>query len=453
MNKFLFFLFITLFQTQVFAESQNISCPMFHCNPEATTVVYKSIIPGIRIKTSNSDLGQLKAQGCSSDGKYISCLYFTDTATGTALGTLKVLDAATMLPIWGSAGALNSYNPMPTNLSPGQVPVFLANQKIAVGDNLKYVRYNLLTGEAEANAIAISGASVMGMTPLTENLGIIFQTNGILTLIDLVNWKKLDQLTLLDPLTKDPISLASPSTGSDKTLYSLAYNKLTNSGFLISVNVDTVNLKLIQKNSTQFQGTAGASPVVIKPSQSGLANNLVLFHAPSSPNLNQDGLLAILDESDSFKVNWKIPLTSSIQVTPTIDELTKSLYFQLNGQNILYKYNYIDGSLIGQYNIQELGLFPSTFKINGHMASSQAGGIYSLLLAGSIPKGQSASGQYILSFSPEGTGKLLWSNKISAKPDVYTAAWGFFTPIGSRIDYVCPIIVGYNNGVTKLCNN
>jgi hypothetical protein len=434
------------------AHAENSACPMFHCNPEATTVVNKAIVAN-RIKVANSNLGQLKAQGCSSDGTYLACIYFTDEATGVARGVVKVLDAATMQPLWGSEGATNSYNLNIGDVSPGQVPVFLENQKkISAGDSSRYVRYDLLTGEADANYISISGASVMGMTPISNNLGVITQTDGVMTLIDLINWKKLDQITIVDPLNKDPISLVSPSTGSNDVIYSVVVNKKSNNaGYLISVICDSTKLKLAQKSYYSYNGVSGASAIVLKPAQTGLSQNLILFHAPASAELNQNSITAVIDEVDAFHLKWRIPLASSLQVTPTVDDVSKNIYYQLSDQNVIFRNNYMDGASSGSFNIQNLGAFASSFKLNGHLAASQSAAGFSLLLAGSVPSGDVGAGQYIISFFPAGTGDLGWIKKIGARGDLYTAAWNFYSP-GRNLNTVCPIIVGYKSGLTKLCN-
>ena len=80
-------------------------CPVFHCTTEATGVMPYPIVQQVPQVTSNGSLGTLKLQGCSGDGVRLSCLFSSDATSGVGQGTLKVLDAGTLQPVWGSVGA------------------------------------------------------------------------------------------------------------------------------------------------------------------------------------------------------------------------------------------------------------------------------------------------------------------------------------------------------------
>ena len=129
---------VTLIAASVVAPD---GCPIFHCTIEATGVTYQPVIATVSTMTSNSLLGDLPKQGCSGNGIKLACLFSTDDATGNFQGTLKVLDATTLQPIWGSAGEAGSYNLNAPSASGGQVPVYFANGTIAAGDSNNLVRY------------------------------------------------------------------------------------------------------------------------------------------------------------------------------------------------------------------------------------------------------------------------------------------------------------------------
>ena len=73
-------------------------CPTFHCTIEATGAITSPVIPSVSTITSNT-LGTFQKQGCSGDGTRLACLFLTDSAIGSAQGSLKVLDATTLQPI------------------------------------------------------------------------------------------------------------------------------------------------------------------------------------------------------------------------------------------------------------------------------------------------------------------------------------------------------------------
>src|SRR4029453_4243037 len=101
----------------------SIGCPMFHCTPEATGVMTGALLTHPTAVLSNSTLGTMEHQGCSGDGARLACLFTVDAvAGGVGNGTLKVIDATTLQPTWGSAGVANSYDIDPSSSSTGQVP-------------------------------------------------------------------------------------------------------------------------------------------------------------------------------------------------------------------------------------------------------------------------------------------------------------------------------------------
>src|SRR4029453_11311956 len=107
-------------------------CPMFHCTVEATGVISEALLSHPTTVLSSSALGTIEHQGCSGDGPRIACLFTADAVTsGIGRGTLKVLDATTLQPIWGSGGVPDSYDIDPSSFSTGQVPLLFANGSLA----------------------------------------------------------------------------------------------------------------------------------------------------------------------------------------------------------------------------------------------------------------------------------------------------------------------------------
>ena len=228
---------VTLIAASVVAPD---GCPIFHCTVEATGVISQPLIEAVSTMTSNSSLGDLPKQGCSGNGSTLTCLFSTDNATGIAQGTLKALDATTLQPIWGSAGAAGSYNLDAASASGGQVPVNFADGSIAAGDLNYYVLYN--SSGAVIGRLSLQGKDLnFGLTPISDTYGVVSQANGVLTLVDMPTWTNADTLVLLDPVTKGSLQLVSPSSGTANVLYAVAQNKTNGNGFLFSVVINSAN--------------------------------------------------------------------------------------------------------------------------------------------------------------------------------------------------------------------
>lgn len=435
-------------------------CPMFHCDPEATGVIGEALLPHPTTVQSNSTLGTIEAQGCSGDGPRLACLFTVDAITsGVGKGTLKVLDATTLQPVWGSAGVANSYNIDPSSFSTGQVPLLFADGSLAAGDSDRYVLYSS-TGQV-LKSLALNGRGKnMGMTPISDKYGVVTQTNGAFTLVDLATWTKVSDLTI--KAEGSNVHLLSPSTGTTNVLYAVGANNVSNRGFLFALSVQPDspgNDKLVLRATFTFSGKPAASAVVVKPQTTGFAGNLVLLYVPG---LLGDGttpvnrLMGLLDNgSSTFSQAWPAPivLDDKLNISPAVDEVSRSLFFRYGGAAIIYRHDLLSGSFVEQYDIPSAGGFPSSFTLNGHLASNQYGGAFTLLLSGSHKQRRGGgSGQYAAGFQPLiSPSSLLWSRKIVDEPDPYTAAWAI-GPAKKSPGYYCPIVVGKTSGISRVCD-
>jgi len=428
-------------------------CPLLHCTVEATSVMYQPIVQKVTNVTNNNTIGSTKAQGCSGNGSSLFCLFNTDNITGAGKGTLKMLDAMTLQVIWGSA-AENSYDLKPMSSAGAQAPLVLSNGWVAAGDNSVHVLYD--TSGAMRGKVAVGGNGYnLGLTPVSDIYGIVTQTDGVLTLVDMSTWQAIRVLTLRDPITNGRVKLTSPSSGSNNVLYAVGNNSANNHGFLFSVAVDPETRTLKLKSTSTFTGKTGATPVVVVPSMTGFENNLVLLHVPGliKDAEPQNRLLGLLDTAFGFALQWTIPLAEVLPVAPTIDQSTQSLFFvHNNGDATVYQYSFLSGAPINTFDIRTIGGFSSTFSLNGHLNSIQAGDTFTLLISGGNWSNWAAiRGQYAIAFTPfAAPSSLLWAKKTFAVPDIYTAAWNL--GISSQPDVFCPIVVGRTSGISRLCD-
>jgi len=437
-----------------------IGCPMFHCSPEATGVIGQAILAHPTTVRSNSTLGTIEHQGCSGDGPRLVCLFTADAiASGVAKGTLKVIDATTLQPIWGSAGVANSYDIDPSSFSTGQVPLLFADGSVAAGDADRYVLYSP-TGQV-LKSLALNGRGKnMGMTPISPKYGVITQSNGGFTLVDLATWSKVSDLTI--KAEGSNVQLLSPSTGTSNALYAVGANGGSDHGFLFALSVQPDargDDKLVLRATFTFSGKPAASAVVVKPQSTGFGGNLVLLYVPG---LLGDGvapvnrLMGLLDDgSSTLSQAWPAPivLDDKLSVSPAVDEVSRSLFYRYGGTAIVYRHNLLTGSYVEQYDVAAAGGFPSGFALNGHLTSNLYGGAFTLLLSGSYKQRRGGgSAQYAAGFQPLiSPTSLLWSRKIVDEPDSYTAAWAI-GPAKQSPGYYCPIVVGKTSGISRICD-
>lgn len=432
-------------------ELSGAGCPVFHCTVEATGVMTGAIVQQVSSVTSNNTLGTLKYQACSGNGQRLSCLYATDTGAGTSAGTLKVLDATTLQPVWGSAGTAGSYNPDAADTN-GQVPVNLADGRIAAGDAAVHALYDV-DGLVLAKLALGGTGNNFGLTPIGAGFGIVSQADGVLTLVDMTGWQKLDVLALRDPQTQESVSLVSPSSGAGGVLYAIATSSSGQRGLLFAVSVDARTRKLVARSSFVYAGRSGASPVVVSASVSGLPYNLVLVHAPGllgeAQPLNR--LVGLMDDGVSLSPAWMLALAGPLPVAPTVDHVTQTLFYVYRSDTKVHQASLSTGAPLRDFDIAALAAMPAGFKLNGHLAATQAGTTFTLLLSGSVPSTKPDMGQYVMAFEPiDMPGAMLWIRKIASRADTYTAAWNFAP---SRQEGIwCPIVAGTGSGVTRLCD-
>ena len=435
-------------------------CPVFHCTPEASGVIYQPLVQSPTAVLANNALGQLSRQGCSGDGKRLACLFVVDNVTaGVAKGTLKILDAATLQPLWGSGGVAGSYDINPATFSSGQVPVLFADGRLAAGDSSNFVLYDA-TGKA-IKSITLDGTGTnMGMTLVSARYGVISQSTGMLTLVDLASWTKVSQLRLRGDGAA--VTLVSPSSGSGGVLYSVAAVLTPTSarGYLFATAVGSdarTRVKLVLRSTFPFGGVTGASAVVVPPAVTGFAGNLLLLHAPRllGESALHHRLMGLLDSGGSNLTEaWPQPimLAQPLEFAPTVDEVSKSLFLQYKTGSTVYRYGLLSGQFLDQYDMLSIGGFAPSFLLNGHVLSNQANGIFTLLLSGAS-SGTTAptTGQFVMGFRPlVAAGQLLWSMKIADAPDDLTEAWATSPSTHPGVD--CPIVVGSASGISRVCD-
>jgi hypothetical protein len=434
-------------------------CPMFHCTVEATGVISEALLSHPTTVLSSSALGTIEHQGCSGDGPRIACLFTADAVTsGIGRGTLKVLDATTLQPIWGSGGVPDSYDIDPSSFSTGQVPLLFANGSLAAGDSYRHVLYSS-TGQVLKSLTLNGRGNNMGMTPVSDKYGVITQTNGTFTLVDLATWTKVHDLTV--KAEGSNVRLWSPSTGSSNVLYAVGDSSASDHGFLFALSVQPDGRgddKLVLRATFTSSGRPTTSAVIVKPQTTGFAGNLLLLYVPGLPG---DGtspvnrLMGLLDDgSGTFSQAWPAPivLDDKLNVTPAVDEVSRSLFFRYGDGALIYRHDLLSGGFVEKYDIASAGGFPNSFAINGHLTSNLYGGAFTLLLSGSYKQRRGgASAQIAAGFQPLiSPTSLLWSRKIVDEPDSYTAAWviGPATSPG----YYCPIVVGRTSGISRVCD-
>jgi hypothetical protein len=431
-------------------------CPIFHCTIEATGVTFQPLIPAVTTMTSNATLGVLQKQGCSGNGTTLTCLFQTDNATGTFRGTLKMIDATTLQPIWGSAGVANSYNLNAASSSDGQVPVNFANGTIAAGDSQYLVRYN--SKGAVLKKLALLGNALnFGLTPISETYGIVSQENGVLTLVDMPTWTSLGTLVLLDPVTNGALQLVSPSSGAPNVLYAIAQNTANGNGYLFSVVIDAATNKLAVRSIFTFTGQSGASPVVVTPSISGLSTNLILLHVPGliGDSEPQNRLLGMSDLGTTLHQKWSILLSAPLVVAPTVDQASKSLFYHQNYNPIINQNQLLTGAAISNFNLQTIAGAQGPLLLNAHFGATQSGSVFTLLLGGAYTSASGVDAEYVMAFQPIASpDALMWSSEISNVPASYLAAWNFAPSSQSGI--VCPIAITNNttgdSAIVRLCD-
>jgi hypothetical protein len=431
-------------------------CPVFHCTIEATGVTFQPVIAAVSTTTSNSSLGVLQKQGCSGNGTTLTCLFLTDTATGTYKGTLKMLNATTLQPIWGSAGIAKSYNLNAASASDGQVPVNFANGTIAAGDANYLVRYNS-NGVVIRKLPLTSNTANYGLTPISDTYGIVSMANGVLTLVDIPKWTSAGTLVLLDPVTNATLQLVSPSSGAPNVLYAIAQNKANGNGYLFSVAINPVTNQLEVSSVFNFTGQSGASPVVITPSTSGLSANLILLHVPGliGDSQPQNRLLALLDSPTGLQQLWEVPLSAPLVVAPTVDAGSESVFYHTNYSPIIYQNHLLTGAAVTSFNLQAIAGASGSLSLNAHIGATQYGSVFTLLLGGAYSSASGVDAEYAMAFQPIASAHtLMWSSEVSNAPANYLAAWNF-APSGET-GTVCPIAIvsntSGNSAIVRLCD-
>ena len=319
----------------------------------------------------------------------------------------------------------DSFNLDPDNAAVGQVPTFLAGNQLTAGDHLVQVRYAMATG-ASTGSITLTGTGKnFGLTPIAEDYGVVSQSDGVLTLVRLSTWTAVHTLSLKDALSsRRKVSLASPSSGSDGVLY--AVGKSGDAGYLFAVRLEA-NKRLTLAATFAHTGATGASPVVLTPAITGLAENLVLLHVPGLPGdaTPQNRLMGLRDDGATFVSHWPAPilLPQVIGVAPTVDEVDRRLYLRMAGENLLHAHDYLTGEKKAQYDIGALSGMGGGFKMNGHLVASQSDGEFTLLLSAYHKAGSRRGtpspqdGQYVLGFRPKASPSALdWIHKSIRSP-------------------------------------
>jgi hypothetical protein len=291
------------------------------------------------------------------------------------------------------------------------------------------------------------------MTPIADGYAVVSQNDGVLTLVDTTAWRSVQVLRLLDPLG-GRVSLISPSSGREGVLYAVATSQRTaNRGLLFAVAFDPVAKALAVRATWAFAGRSGASPVVAEPAVSGLSTPLVLLHAPglAGETVPVDRLVALADDGVSLTPAWMLPLGCALAVAPTVEPFSQTLFYTCKTDTRVHQVRLVAGTPVRDFDIGAIGAMPAGFGLDGHLAATQAGTVFTLLLSGSVPAGQAGAGQYQIAFQPiERPATLLWSQRIAIRPDGYTAAWSLGP--SPQAGVWCPLVVGTISGITRLCD-
>jgi hypothetical protein len=423
-------------------------CPVFHCDPEGSGALRDPLIAAASTQTTNASLGSLKSQGCSGDGVRLTCL--TVPSASSLPGTLKVLDARSLQVIWSSASSSIDVEPTPSGS--GQVPASFVDGSVGVGDSKQHVRYS--AGGAVTGQVALTGKGKnFGLTPISATQGVVSQTDGTFTLIDLDHWTVVGTpITVTAPGTGEPVSLVSPSVGTASKLYAVT-DTPSGMGILYSIGVGRRPGGAAQLQVTagfSFRGRSGASPVVITPEQSGLRGPLVLLHVPGlngeTTPLNR--LVALQEQRGGFTLRWEAVLSQMMPVAPAVDVARDFVYVQV-GRNVgtLLRVQLSTGKNPTTIDVAA-ATGHSTMQLDGQLPSGFVEGIFTLYLSGAVASGSDA-GQYLMAYQPSQSPGLLWQARISGVPDSYTGAWS--SGPSETPGLSCPIAVG-TASVTRICN-
>ncbi len=383
--------------------------------------------------------GNLVAQGCSGDGKRLACLYSVDKS-GT--GTLKVFDPIEKRQIWGSKG---SYDLNASKAGMGQVPFITSTGQILASDNQSVVRYTS-TG-ALVKTLKLTGSLdslSFGVVGLTQNIGLVNQKNGALTAFD------LDQLTnkgsiQLKNNSGSNVRLSSPVSAHKNRVY--AATQESGTGLMNSYlkAIEATNNTLSQKWEFSYRGMTGASAVVVPPQISGRVYPMLLLHTPARAGSSTvaDELVALEDQGSTFKILWRIPLSSGMEVSPLINPGKRHFYLQLKGSPALRTYDF-NGVYLSSVNIRTLepeGMNWSDLTLNGHLVGTFTAATQMVFLSGG-----GATGQFVMGLDPV-AGALVWATQTFSSKEQYTGAWTIQTRSGGN----CPIVLGPNSGISVLC--
>ncbi len=429
-------------------------CPINHCTSEYTGLIHQPLITTVVTAVDNDSLGSLQAEGCSGNGARLACLYIRDAAPASRRGTLKILNANTLKPIWGSASAPDSFDLDPHSAADGQVPVFFSNGSIAAGDANNYVLYS--SSGAVLGTLPVGGqGNDLGLIPISPTYGIVSQGDGVLTLVNLDIWEQEGSLILTDPATQTRVNLVGPSTGTANVLYTIGYDAQSGTGVLYSVVVNETG-QLAIRSTFSFAGQSGASPVVITPSISGLPTNLILLHVPGllGEAQRKDRLLALSDTgAPEFEQTWEISLATPVAVAPTVDPSSQSIFYE--GGASVHQNALLTGAPIQTFNIKTIGGYSNSFRLVGHLGASQVGSTFALLLAGTYATSKSGGVQCAMEFEPIASpSSLVWVQQIAAVEGGYTGAWNFAPSLQSGT--MCPIAVstdGAKSRIVRLCDH
>ncbi len=429
-------------------------CPISHCTIAGSSVVAQPVTDTVTTTVSNPSMGSIIGEGCSGNGPRLMCLFASDKSPMARKGTLKAVDASTLKAIWGSAVAAHSYNLDPVTAANGQVPVMFSDGTVAAGDGTFEVLYD--SSGAVIARLTLSGAGTnYGITPIGADYGVVSQKNGVLTWVDLAGWQNVGSISLTDPVSGAPVSLVGPSTASADTLYVIGYEPISDDGVLFAIGVDARSRSLVVKSAFPFTGRSGALPVVVAAQDTGLAGTLILLHAPKLPVDGGSGpnyIVGVLDDGAHLTQLWSLSMPATLSVSPVVDVGSGSFYYE-SGPN-LRQVSLVSGALLQSFNLKTIGGFPPSFRLNGHMAATDSGGAFTLLLGAGIPPPAAKQGQYAIAFQPLiSPSAFLWSLKFANEVGTYAGAWNFAPAAGGAA--VCPIAISVTatkSTLVRLCD-
>ncbi|MFO0668485.1 MAG: hypothetical protein U0235_02500 [Polyangiaceae bacterium] len=428
------------------------ACPVFHCASEATGAMSLPLgAASYPPYWNNATAGTMVGQGCGGDGSILACVFSNDA---NQTGTLKVFDPIARRELWGS----NTRFALSSRAATGQVPYIASNGDIYASDDMNVVRYAADGTTASASlGRASRGSTSFGVIGLDDTSAFVNQKNGVLSVIDLDTLSVLATDTLATA-NGVRLNLSSPASAHAGPFGTRGYMVTTETGGgrLVNGYLRAESLSRTGASaawSFPFQGTSGASPVVL--TVPGAANPLVLVHTPADAGATSarkgDRLVAIEDQGATYRVAWSVKVDAPIGVAPLIDAVRQRIYFAVHGDSALHALDFT-GREVGSpvdgkpYDLRALLTSRGVPNVNDATLNGHIVGTFTATHQTVFLSMSGAAGQLVMGLDPA-AGTLDWVTPMAAQ-DGYTAAWTIaIRSSGGN----CPVFVGSQSGINVLC--